>query len=256
MRLIRITRHKTGLQKVAADDSRRLTEMLEERGSVHVVTNEDLVVIKFDPKAHPRDHGKKLAAKGLGKYLLGYGEEIQIIQTEYTSAERLLTQGIRPLLAAAESKSQERLTPFLIGVPEDMFRRLARPVAKGKFLEDEGGNVSKEAQLLALLPNVTTPKTVDLESRFRGASPEADLVRRLIAIAGPKTAPVLIQGRTGTGKEIVARAIHDCSGHKGPFIPVNCGALPQTLFESELFGYEPGVFTDGLKEGMTEGMNE
>ena len=56
---------------------------------------------------------------------------------------------------------------------------------------------------------------------------------------------ILIEGPTGTGKELLARAIHNNSPHKmGPFVPVNCGALPDTLIESELFGYKSGAFTD------------
>ena len=56
---------------------------------------------------------------------------------------------------------------------------------------------------------------------------------------------VLIEGATGTGKELLAKALHNNSPHKnGPFVPVNCGALPDTLIESELFGYKAGAFTD------------
>jgi transcriptional regulator with PAS, ATPase and Fis domain len=56
---------------------------------------------------------------------------------------------------------------------------------------------------------------------------------------------VLIEGATGTGKEMLAKAVHNNSPHRnGPFVPVNCGALPDTLIESELFGYKAGAFTD------------
>jgi PAS domain S-box-containing protein len=60
---------------------------------------------------------------------------------------------------------------------------------------------------------------------------------------------VLIEGATGTGKELLAKAVHDISPYKnGPFVPVNCGALPDTLIESELFGYKAGAFTDAKRD--------
>jgi transcriptional regulator of acetoin/glycerol metabolism len=63
------------------------------------------------------------------------------------------------------------------------------------------------------------------------------------------TLPILIQGETGSGKEHLARAVHDASGRKGAFIAINCAAIPEQLIESELFGYTPGAFTGAAVKG-------
>lgn len=63
----------------------------------------------------------------------------------------------------------------------------------------------------------------------------------------PTEAALLIIGETGTGKELIARHLHEHSGRKGPFVAINCGAFNETLIESELFGYEAGAFTGALK---------
>ncbi|MCK5913608.1 MAG: sigma-54-dependent Fis family transcriptional regulator [Desulfuromusa sp.] len=81
-----------------------------------------------------------------------------------------------------------------------------------------------------------------------GHSDEIQQVRRSIAALAPTDVDLLIFGETGSGKEVVAHAIHDLSGRTGPFVAVNCGALPEAIFESEIFGHEVGAFTGATKK--------
>jgi formate hydrogenlyase transcriptional activator len=82
-----------------------------------------------------------------------------------------------------------------------------------------------------------------------GEGPAFQAVRRAIQVVAPTDATVLVQGETGTGKELVARAIHDLSTRsKRSFIKVNCAAIPATLLESELFGHEKGSFTGAFAQ--------
>lgn len=95
-------------------------------------------------------------------------------------------------------------------------------------------------------------------SEIIGISPGLQSVFRAMTKVAPVDATVLIEGESGTGKEMVARAIHQRSQRRdGPFVAVNCGAIPQTLFESEFFGYERGAFTgaQSARQGRFEQAN-
>jgi transcriptional regulator with GAF, ATPase, and Fis domain len=90
-----------------------------------------------------------------------------------------------------------------------------------------------------------------LEKTLVGASRAMAHVRKLVAQVAPSDASVLVLGESGTGKELVARGVHEASQRcDGPFVPVNCGAIPGELLESELFGHEKGAFTGAVRKKL------
>jgi two-component system NtrC family response regulator len=81
------------------------------------------------------------------------------------------------------------------------------------------------------------------------SSPKMAQIERMIERVGPADVSVLVFGETGTGKEVVARALHGCSSRQtGRFVAINCASIPENLLESELFGYERGAFTGAVKQ--------
>jgi two-component system NtrC family response regulator len=90
---------------------------------------------------------------------------------------------------------------------------------------------------------------VETVNEMVGSSPAICAVFDLVRKMATTEMPVLITGETGTGKELTAQAIHERSLRKhGPFVPINCGAIPETLLESELFGHERGAFTGAVQQ--------
>jgi DNA-binding NtrC family response regulator len=122
-------------------------------------------------------------------------------------------------------------------------------------------------ELLALLRKLTGPRQIPSpapkdnfapESAIIGRSPKMLEVYRAVARVAPSTASVLITGASGSGKELVARAIHAHSARADmAFTPINCGSFPETILESELFGHEKGAFTgaDASRSGLFEATN-
>src|SRR6201988_876833 len=100
--------------------------------------------------------------------------------------------------------------------------------------------------------NAALEDEIPVEHNFEeiiGNSPKLKDVLESVRIVAPADSTVLIQGETGTGKELIARAIHDLSPRKGQeFVKVNCAAIPSGLLESELFGHEKGAFTGAIAQ--------
>src|SRR6202162_1075093 len=114
----------------------------------------------------------------------------------------------------------------------DQLRRAVKEVSESLKWKKEAGYLRRELRRLTGLDNII------------GQSPKMREIFDMIQTVAPQTSRVLITGESGTGKEWVARAIHENSQRaQAPFITINCGAFPETLLESELFGYMKGAFT-------------
>src|SRR6266566_3590621 len=114
----------------------------------------------------------------------------------------------------------------------DQLRLAVREVSESLKWKKEAGYLRREIRRLTGLDNII------------GQSPNMRAIFDMIQTVAPQTSRVLITGESGTGKELVARAIHENSARaQAPFITINCGAFPETLLESELFGYMKGAFT-------------
>jgi formate hydrogenlyase transcriptional activator len=121
--------------------------------------------------------------------------------------------------------------------------RLRQLVGQRRQLRDEVGHLRQQVREAHAVDSVI------------GESPAFQEVLRQVALVAPADSTVLLVGETGTGKEVLARALHEHSRRaQCPFVAVNCAALPETLVESELFGYEKGAFTGavGRKPGKFE----
>ncbi len=145
----------------------------------------------------------------------------------------------------------EHLGVSAIGVVENDFLQrvwlVARDITEGKIAEQE--LIESHTRLQEVVA-----RTQEFEG-IVGGSPEIAKVLRAIETVGPTSSTVLILGETGTGKELVARAVHNRSSRKAkPFVAVNCATLSPGLIESELFGHEKGAFTGAasLKRGRFE----
>ena len=163
--------------------------------------------------------------------------------------------------AAAEPEPQAaapQSPPVIIGIDdEDDFQAAAtaaaRPIAKQpeaiRQPENAAGELPRSpAKAPAGKPAVPLNESkLKMEAdlpRLLGSSPQIETVRNLIRKLAPANVPVYISGESGSGKEQAARSIHELSPRKdGPFIAVNCGAIPENLMESEFFGYKKGSFT-------------
>jgi DNA-binding NtrC family response regulator len=214
--------------------------------------------------------GEKFSVLAIGESLeaskILKKEEFDVVVTD------LKMNGLKGLDLLEETKKVAPLTPVIIitafGTIESAIQAMkmgAYDYITKPFQMDEIVLIVKKALENRLLRKEVVRLKKEVESRYHfhqliGKSPSMQKIYDLIERISDSSNNVLITGESGTGKELVAKAIHYSGTRKdGPFIAVNCPAIPETLLESELFGYKRGAFTDaktdkkGLVFEATEG---
>src|SRR5579864_9088670 len=217
---------------LVVDDERSICELLEitfrkEGHRVEVAHNVDAAKRKLESQIFDIVISDIRMPDATGVEILKFTKEIS------PNTFFLLITGV-PTVETAIAAINSGADRYVIKDHElvDQLRRAVRQVDETRRLKNEAGYLRRELRRLTGQDNII------------GHSDKMRAIFDMIMTVAPQTSRVLITGETGTGKELVARAIHENSARsKEPFITINCGAFPETLLESELFGYVKGAFT-------------
>ncbi len=225
---------------LVVDDDREMCSLLQE-----ILTSEEFSVTAIQDSLE--------AAKRIAR------EDFDLLITD------LKMKGLKGLDLMEESKKIAPLMPVIIitafGTVESAIQAMKRGAydyITKPFQTDELLLTVKKALENRFLKKEVTRLKREVESRYHfhqliGKSPAMQRIYDLVEKISDTSSNVLVTGESGTGKELVAKAIHYNGVRKeGPFIAVNCAAIPETLLESELFGYKKGAFTDAKtdKKGL------
>ncbi|HKD69669.1 MAG TPA: sigma-54-dependent Fis family transcriptional regulator [Candidatus Binataceae bacterium] len=206
------------------------------------------------------------AEMGVAGCALKEGVAIRVIDAQidprhYHGADRVTGMTTRDLLAVPLITHQGK-----VGVIEAVNCRGPQPFTEDDlaFFEALGGSIAIAIENARLYAQVRDSEAslrtrigvlrrdlarTDVFNKIIGTTPGMIDVFRLMESAAASSIPVLIEGETGTGKELVARGIHMASARsEGPFVAINCASLPETLLESELFGHRRGAFTGAIRD--------
>lgn len=157
-------------------------------------------------------------------------ELVQFIQQQY------------PQLPVAMITAYGSLDTAIGALKAGAFDFLTKPVDLGRL---------RELVNTALRIRTNSTDDLSIDSRLLGTSPPMNVLRKQIGKLARSQAPVYISGESGSGKELVARLIHEQGPrHERPFVPVNCGAIPSELMESEFFGHKKGSFTGAIEDKL------
>ncbi|MCS6989984.1 MAG: sigma-54 dependent transcriptional regulator [Chloroherpetonaceae bacterium] len=203
-------------------DERQVFTAETPKEAMKIVSEEDIDLVLTDLKIQEPDSGARLL-KDIKKHDPNI---VVIVMTAYGSIDT----AVEAMKLGAYDYIQK---PFRMSE----IRRLVQRALETRLLLVENAKLRQQVSARYLPRNIV------------GFSPLWRDVMETVEKVAPSRATVLLLGESGTGKEVIARAIHELSGRRDkPFVKVNCGALPEQLLESELFGYEKGAFTNAIRQ--------
>lgn len=162
--------------------------------------------------------------------LLPDGDGIELLKNA------LKTDSDLPIIFATGASDSDRA---IEAMKQGALEYLLKPINVGELREVVG----RAVEIRSLAQEDSTPSQAVAAEGIIGRCPAMQEVYKSIGIVAPQNVTVLVRGESGTGKELVARALFQHSDRNGPFLAVNCAAIPEMLLESELFGHEKGAFT-------------
>lgn len=219
------------------------------RAATYVIRNQDLD--RFGEKGVTEVFERRNKSKAELSRVLLHRKRIPFARTNYCVRGRLL-RSLRDLLDRATKLNERNL--YIIGVEDSLFDDLWAYAGKlAGQCETTAADGTGELESWQIISHRLKHQHIppELRDTYVGHSARAEFVRQLIVRAAASDSNVLILGETGTGKEIIARWIHDHGKRQsGHFEAVNCAGIPDHLLESELFGHERGAFTGALKDKL------
>jgi transcriptional regulator with GAF, ATPase, and Fis domain len=216
--------------------------------SLQISAEDGGVIFKYDSSSKNGSNGKRKFIRQIAEAVLSTGDPVRIDSDN--GAGNIICM---PL------KTEEDILGFIYSVRyQSGFSKFDIDLLQ--TITDKIAISVESERLFSALENYRETLIEDLRSKYdfdeiKGSSPQITKILATVADVAETESAVLIEGDSGTGKELLARALHNNSARKDhPFVAINCGAIPETLLESELFGYEKGAFTGavGRKPGKFE----
>src|SRR4051795_11662190 len=232
---------------------------VESRGTILVVDDEQANLDSLDRIFAREGYRILLARSGQAAVETLRAEPVDVVLTDLMMPAMSGQELLRAVRAVAPDAEVVLMTAYgtveaaVAAMKDGAYDFLTKPLKRHAVLKsvqqaiDKRRLVRENKELRARLAGAEQP--------IVGQSPSLQATLDIIRQAAPSSATVLLLGESGTGKELFARALHEHSTRaQAPFVPINCAAIPDTILESELFGYERGAFTGAVarKEGRIE----